>query len=525
MEPRAAYPTEKTYPAFAHRELSVSWIVLAALLGGRHRIAPEFLSSGFHYLEFGCGPGLNLLFNAVAHPRASFHGVDLNPTHIAEATARARDLGVGNVTYALGDLSAFAAGLPGGGPTRGWPEAYDVVVAHGVASWVGAEVREALGAAAGSLLRPGGLFYCSYNTYPGWLPCTTLKMLSQEEALRAGGSTTPAIVRRSAELLLSLCGEAEEPFALGRSLPGLRPELERIPSFPASYLIGEYHAGHQPLYVGPMHRLCAAYGLSHVGSASLPEMFPEMLDPARRSVVLAAGDPALREVLLDLATVQTFRRDLFAKGPCTPPPPWRRAVLSGLSLHPCFPPGDPPTAFDTGLGRLALDPAFVSGLQDALAEGARSLGEVTDLMSIDLEELVRRLSVLLQGGVIGVSLPADPAVDGLESLIGAFNQRALAAITTGEEIGALLSPVLLQPIPLTLMEAFFLQTATTDLSTEEVVQLVWMGVSMAGGTIKDKDGQPIEDPRVALDTLRESWEAFSAERLPVLRSLGLAPSG
>jgi SAM-dependent methyltransferase len=524
MEPRAAYPSEKIYPAFAHRELSVSWIVLAALLGGRHRIAPEFLSSGFRYLEFGCGPGLNLLFNAVAHPQASFHGVDLNPTHIAEATARARDLGVGNVTYALGDLSAFAEGLPGSGPTRGWPESYDVLAAHGVASWVGNEVRQALVAAAGTLLRPGGLLFCSYNTYPGWLSRSTLQMLSQEEALRAGGSTTPEILRRSADLLLSLCGETEEPFALGRSFPGLRPEMERLSSYPATYLIGEYHAGHQPLYVGPMHRLCAAHGLSHVGSASLPEMFPEMLDPGRRSLVMAAADPALREVLLDLATVQTFRRDLFAKGPCAPPGPWRRAVLSALFLHPSFPPGDPPADFETGLGRLSLDPAFVSGLQEALAEGPCSLGEVMGRFQLDLDAMVHRVSVLLQGGVIGVSLPADPAPDGLESVIGAFNQRALAAITSGEEIGALLSPVLLQPIPLTLMEAFFLQTATTDLSSEEVVQLVWMGVSMAGGTMKDKDGQPIEDPRQALDTLRESWETFSAERLPVLRSLGLAPA-
>ena len=50
-------------------------------------------------------------------------------------------------------------------------------------------------------------------------------------------------------------------------------------------------------------------------------MFPEMLDPARRSMVMAAPDPAMREVLLDLATVQTFRRDLFAKGPSAPPLP------------------------------------------------------------------------------------------------------------------------------------------------------------------------------------------------------------
>ncbi len=43
MDPNPAYPTEKTYGAFLHRELSVSWLVLATLLGGRHRLDPGLL--------------------------------------------------------------------------------------------------------------------------------------------------------------------------------------------------------------------------------------------------------------------------------------------------------------------------------------------------------------------------------------------------------------------------------------------------------------------------------------------------
>ena len=300
--------------------------------------------------------------------------------------------------------------------------------------------------------------------------------------------------------------------------------MERIATFKESYLIGEYHAGHQPLYVGPMHRLCATHGLTHVGSATLPEMFPEMLDPARRSLVLAAADPCMREVLLDLAIVQTFRRDLFAKGPCTPSLPWRRAVLSQLTLHACTPVEESSEGFETGFGRLSMDSSFVSGLQDALADAPCALGEVLGLFPLDLDEMVRRLSVLIQAGVVGLSLPEGQPADGRGSIARAFNHRALASITAGEEIGALLSPVLLQPIPITLLESFFLQTAAADLPAEEVVQLVWMGVALAGGSLKDKQGDPIEDPSQALETLRESWTSFSAGRLPVLRRLGLAPS-
>jgi hypothetical protein len=199
-------------------------------------------------------------------------------------------------------------------------------------------------------------------------------------------------------------------------------------------------------------------------------------------------------------------------------------VLSALCLHACARADGSSPGHDTGLGHLVVDPPFVSALQDALAAGPRSLGEVLGLFPIDLDEMVRRLSVLLHAGVIGVSFSAAPASGGTGSVIGAFNQRALAGITAGEEIGALLSPVLLHPVPLSLLEAFFLQTASAELPAEELVQLVLMGVAMAGGTMKDNQGQPIEDPQQALETLREAWETFSTDRLPVLQRLGIAPS-
>lgn len=51
-----------------------------------------------------------------------------------------------------------------------------------------------------------------------------------------------------------------------------------------------------------------------------------------------------------------------------------------------------------------------------------------------------------------------------------------------------------------------------------------MGITMAGATVKDPEGRPIEDPEQALSQLQEFWETFARERLPVLRRLGLAPA-
>ncbi|MCP9902201.1 methyltransferase regulatory domain-containing protein [Cyanobium sp. Cruz CV13-4-11] len=495
--------------------------MLATLMGGRHRLDPGLLNRGFTYLDLGCGHGLNLLFNAAAHPAARFYGLDLNPTHIAAAQAKAEALGLSNVHFALADLTTFAAGLPGTGPCRGWPEAYDVVVAHGLASWVGAEVREALIAAAGALLRPGGLFYCSYNTYPGWLSRSTLQMLTVEEALRTGGSTTLAGVRKAADTLLRCAGPADDPWPLATELPRLGSQLEQLLPLPEAYLVGEYQAAHQPLYVGPMHRLCRAHGLTPIGSANLPEMFPALLDPGRRALVMEAVDAPMREVVLDLVINQTFRRDLFARGACPPSTPWRRQSLADLQLHSCAGAEEDRCEFDTALGRLGVDPSLVGTLKNVLTAQPESFGCLLDQAVLDLEDGLMGLSVLVGAGVVGVGVCSGAGAGASGDAISRFNQQCLDQITAGEEIGALLSPVLLQPVPTTLLEAFFLQVAQADLPPEDMVQLVWMGITMAGGNMKDPEGRPINDPEQAMAQLRQFGETFARERLPVLRRLGL----
>jgi SAM-dependent methyltransferase len=524
MDSKPAYPIDKTYEPFLHRELSVSWLMLATLLGGRHRLDPGLIHKGFRYLDLGCGHGLNLMFNAAAHPQASFYGLDLNPTHIAGANAKAEALGLGNVHFALADLTSFAEGLPSTGPCRGWPEAYDFVVAHGMASWVGPEVREALIAAAGCLLRPGGIFYCSYNTYPGWLSRSTLQMLSVEEALRAGGSTSPDGIRKAAETLSTLTGPEANAWPLGQALPGLRAFSEHLQGSSTSYLLGEYHSAHQPLYVGPMHRLCGAHGLTHIGSATLPDMFPALLDPGRRALVMEAVDAPMREVVLDLVINQTFRRDLFARGACPPSTPWRRQSLADLQLHSCAGAEDDRCEFDTALGRLGVDPSLVGTLKNVLTAQPESFGCLLDQAVLDLEDGLMGLSVLVGAGVVGVGVCSGAGAEASGPSIAGFNQRCLDQITAGEEIGALLSPVLLQPVPITLLEAFFLQVAQADLPPEDMAQLVWVGITMAGGNMKDPEGRPIEDPEQAMAQLRQFGETFARERLPVLRRLGIGPA-
>ncbi|MCT0224859.1 class I SAM-dependent methyltransferase [Synechococcus sp. CS-1328] len=521
------YRLDRLYGAFLHRELAVSWLALATLLGGRHRW--DLRQGRFTALEMGCGHGLNLLFNAAAHPEAQFFGIDFHPSHVALATTRARELGLGNVQFATADLREFAEGLPARGPCRHWPEAYDLVLAHGVASWVGADTRQALLEAASHCLQPGGLFYCSYNTYPGWLSRSPMQMLALELGLLSGHNTSEASLQQATAWLQELLGDGEAHNSpLGRAHPELRSALQGLSKASSSYLMGEYHATHQPLYVGPMHRACAQVGLTHVGSASLPELFPQMLDSPRAAWICQAPNAAMQEIAFDLAINQTFRRDLFARGVIPPSSVEIQAELASLplilrqdSLKTC-------KDFPISMGTMAIDAAMLESVHQVLDAGPRSLGELAQELGQAPRDLLPQLALLLDKDLVGAdpfaalaagSQPGLTAAGSAE--ITAFNQTLIELASLGKGAAGLLAPELRLPIPLADAQILLAQVEALGLDAADRVQMVWMGIQMAGLTLHDPKGQPIRDEQAALAQLEQLWEEFQGAGMEDLRRLGL----
>ncbi len=109
-------------------------------------------------LELGCGEGMNLLPLAERFPKSEFIGVDFSAKQIAVAEAARVACGIGNARFVCADLRTWK---PEGG-------AFDYIIAHGVYSWVPAEVRDRLLAICAEALSPDGDAYVSYNTLPGW---------------------------------------------------------------------------------------------------------------------------------------------------------------------------------------------------------------------------------------------------------------------------------------------------------------------------------------------------------------------
>ena len=109
------------------------------------------------YLEIGCGNASNIVALAYHLPESRFVGVDLADAPIAAGDRMRAALEIGNLTLRAGDLRDIG---------EEWGE-FDYIVAHGVYSWVPAEVRDGLLRVCRERLAPNGVAFVSYNALPG----------------------------------------------------------------------------------------------------------------------------------------------------------------------------------------------------------------------------------------------------------------------------------------------------------------------------------------------------------------------
>ncbi|MFM7734099.1 MAG: tetratricopeptide repeat protein, partial [Cyanobium sp.] len=253
------YYTGLTYGCYCFPELAPNWLDFA-LLSQRQR-PPRSGGEGsrFRYLELGSGMGLGLCLLAAAYPEGSFIGIDFHPSHIAHSQWLAAELGLANVSFHEADFLELA---PAGAPLPFEIGAgFHYAVAHGILSWIGPAVRAALLQLAGRLLRPGGAFYCSYNTYPGWLDRSAFKALADLERQRLGSANLPLALQRAGSSLERLLQSASP---LADSFPRLSGHVQKLKGIrDIHYLCGEFPEHWQPFYVGQVHQLAAAHKLSY----------------------------------------------------------------------------------------------------------------------------------------------------------------------------------------------------------------------------------------------------------------------
>jgi SAM-dependent methyltransferase len=297
--PAARYVTDVPYARRFVRELSPAWLDFTALICG---FAPPVRASGFTWCELGCGHGVTPAFLAAAHPEAQFHGIDLMPQHIAFAETLCREAGIANAHFHATDFAAAQKlDLP----------RFDMIVAHGVYTWVDAAAQADLMRFVDRYLKPGGLLYLSYDCLPGWAGDMPLQHLLQTLTARATGDSVARLdsADRIITVLQGVGADVLRLGAMGREWAELRRRL------PPSYFVHQFlPPAWKPIYVTELRQAVSGIGLAPIGSATIRENVDAFtLDRPARELISATADPDLRELLRDYLLMKRFRRDVFGR--------------------------------------------------------------------------------------------------------------------------------------------------------------------------------------------------------------------
>ena len=283
---------EVLYATHAYRATHPDRLATIARLSG---LEPAPVSR-CRFLELGCGSAENLIAIASGLPDATFVGCDLAAKAIASGRRFAEAVGLANVTLLQDDLRAI-------------PEAlgeFDYIVAHGVYSWIPAEVRDGMLALIARRLAPDGVAFVSYNAYPG---CYVRRMAW--EILKFHIEDVPDAATRLAEAralitLIADPGTREQP-----RNAAMRAEFRALAErTDAALFHDDLSSTNDPFYFHEFVAHAMDHGLQFLGEAEFPVMSDLDVAPAVRAV-LSGMDRLSREQYLDFVRCRRFRQTLL----------------------------------------------------------------------------------------------------------------------------------------------------------------------------------------------------------------------
>jgi methyltransferase-like protein len=260
-------------------------------------------------LEIGCASGENLIPMAEQLPNAEFIGLDLSARQIERGHTYLERTGVKNVDLRQMDILAIDERLGD----------FDYILAHGIYSWVSPAVRDRLLGVCRERLRPQGVAYISYNTFPGW---HFFQIARNMMLYRIRDIGEPLARAKSAREFIAQMADLVKPENGDFSVfPGLyRGFIQVYNSFitestlreDGHFLHDELEEFNDPLYFHEFVDHAARHDLQYVGDSDFSSMMLFNLPREATQVLQSmASDRIEMEQYMDFLRNRTFRHSLL----------------------------------------------------------------------------------------------------------------------------------------------------------------------------------------------------------------------
>lgn len=515
------YVTDVAYTTNAYQETTPSWLAACSVLLGYR---PPDLAAPFRYADLGCGNGLSALIVAATNPHAEVWGFDFNPTHIENARNMAAKAKLTNVHFEDVSFEALARSAPGAA------DAFDIMVAHGILSWISLENRRHLTSIIGRRLRPGGLAYISYNVATGWAAMPPIRLLMRQLAevdQRRTDQSVPDIFQTLDRLKT---GGA----AYFTAHPTVEARITQMKAQDPRYLAHEFlNRDWHPVMFAEVAEAMEETRTTYIGSATTIEnvdaaALPEGIVPLLATI----GDAGIRETVRDLGSAKNFRRDLWRKGAEHLAGQEHLAMVDAVTLVWTGRATEEEITFAGPIGTVTGQAEFYRPLLNAIREAPTTIGQLRTLPAVRDRapgEFIQAALLLMGGGYAHPAWPSDGARDASYGVSPAsrdsaarLNTAIVNRLRAGIDLHRIAAPLIGSSVAADIMEGLVIGQLLdgTSRDPEALIDGVLNDVTRSGRSLL-RDGQPLRDPSDSRALVGETVRNVLARRLPLLRGMGV----
>ena len=292
-------PTAQDYDAVPYEDCPLIQtkpdnLGLIAKLFGIDAAAPDKC----RVLELGCASGGNIIPLAYYWPDSEFTGVELSEKQAAFGNQLIEELQLSNIKIIQKNILNLDENLG----------TFDYVIAHGVYSWVPAEVQNHIFKLIPKVLAPNGVAFISYNTFPGW----HFRMAVRDMMLHPSKADTPAEQKRDNGIAMLHKLATGLPDTNSLSEKWLKKEAELLLTLPPSYLLHDYlEENNNPEYFHRFMEKAQANNLQFVSEADMYTMLGSTLTEQAEKDLDEIEDLIEYQQYLDFYYVRFFRQTLL----------------------------------------------------------------------------------------------------------------------------------------------------------------------------------------------------------------------
>ncbi|PCD04312.1 methyltransferase [Sphingomonas spermidinifaciens] len=509
------YVTDLDYTYGYYRELNPAMLRLACLAAN---VQPPAIDD-CTYLELGFGQGVSINMHAAAAP-GRFWGIDFNPAHALHARTLAA---ISEADAALSDdsFASFTA--------RSDLPAFDIIVLHGVWSWISAANRAAILDIIDRRLKPGGIVFVSYNCQPGWAgPMPLRHLMARHVEFAATRSTDmPTRIDKAITFARELAAAGGRYFVEN---PGAEPWLAQLSGSNRHYLAHEYFNAHwQVDYFSDVSNALGTAKLTYAASARLLDHLPDYaLRPSEAQMLGSIAHPVMRESVRDFLVNQKFRMDIFVRGarPLGSVDAQRSWQETAFAL--VLPEATIGYRHPTPQGELTLDERIYRPVVAFLAEDSyraktvAEIGKAPSLSRFDIREL---LSALMMLTGLGIAQPARAATPLLRKRCNALNLHLCQQALASADIQVLASPVLGGGKAAPQEHQLVILAILAGMETPDEQALYLTDAFEAHNVTLQREGRAVPPGPAAIGAFRSIAARFEADgHAALLAGLGVLPA-